>query len=127
MIPYGTMQEAEAVLGRTMTWAEAAWFRYSAAMPDSWLMCHNAFAFAIVFLVVPLPLILLEQFAPAIALRYKLQPKVRPLPATAHLRNIVVGGRKMLLLYAPHQLMYLITFKVYVYIYSCIYCIIRSL
>jgi hypothetical protein len=52
---------------------------------------------------------------------------VRPLSASAHLRNIVVGGRKMLLLYAPHQLMYLITFKVYVYIYSCIYCIIRSL
>jgi hypothetical protein len=58
--------EAEAVLGHTMTWAEAAWFRYSATMPDSWLLCHNVLVSAIVFLAVPLPLLLLEQSAPAV-------------------------------------------------------------
>ena len=46
MIPYGTMQEAEVMLGRTMTWSEAAWFRYSALMLDTWLLCHNTLVFA---------------------------------------------------------------------------------
>lgn len=109
------MQEAEAVLGRTMTWVEAAWFRYSAAMPDSWLLCHNILGAAIAFLVVPLPLLLLEQLAPAIALRYKLQPQVPSPSPTAQLCNIRHSGRKALLAYAPHQLFYLIAFKVYVY------------
>jgi hypothetical protein len=106
------MQEAEAVLGRTMTWAEAAWFSYSAMMPDSWLLCHNVLVSAIVFLVVPLPLLLLEQLVPAVALRYKLQPHVQPPSPTAHLRNIGDSLRNMLLVYAPHQLMYVVTFKV---------------
>jgi methylsterol monooxygenase/4,4-dimethyl-9beta,19-cyclopropylsterol-4alpha-methyl oxidase len=65
--------------------------------------------FVIVFLVVPLPLFLPEQLAPAVALRYKLQPQ----SPTAHLR-IIIGdsAHSMLLVYAPHQLMYLIAFKV---------------
>ncbi|GJN38875.1 hypothetical protein PR202_gb27954 [Eleusine coracana subsp. coracana] len=77
MIPYATAAEAEAALGRAMTWAEAAWFRYSATMPDYLLSCHNALILLVIHTVMPLPFLLLEHLAPAVALRYKLQPRVR--------------------------------------------------
>ncbi|KAG2589049.1 hypothetical protein PVAP13_5NG389281 [Panicum virgatum] len=85
MIPYATTAEAEAALGRAMTWAEAAWYQYSAAMPDSWLHCHTTFILFVIYTITPLPLVVLEQFAPSIVLPYKLQPRVR-LPLAASLR-----------------------------------------
>ena len=60
MIPYATAAEAEAALGRAMTWAEAAWFRYSAATPDYCLYCHNVVILLVVYTLAPLPLALLE-------------------------------------------------------------------
>ncbi|KAL6658224.1 hypothetical protein ACP70R_003810 [Stipagrostis hirtigluma subsp. patula] len=83
MIPYATAAEAEAALGRAMTWAEATWFRYSAAMPDYWLYCHTIFILLLVFTLAPLPLLLLECFAPAVVQPYKLQPQVRSSPAAS--------------------------------------------
>ncbi|KAL6660751.1 hypothetical protein ACP70R_001786 [Stipagrostis hirtigluma subsp. patula] len=85
MIPYGTAAEAEAALGRAMTWAEAVWFQYSAAKPDYWLYCHTTFILLVVYTLAPLPLVLLERFAPGVVSPYKLQPKTR-LTAAATLR-----------------------------------------
>jgi hypothetical protein len=77
MMPYGTAAEAEAALGRSLTWAEAWWFWYSARMPDFWLMWHIALVYFVMYAIVPLPLLLLQQLAPAITLKYKLQPRVK--------------------------------------------------
>ncbi|ONM32248.1 Methylsterol monooxygenase 1-2 [Zea mays] len=83
MIPYATAAEAEGALGRTMTWAETAWYEYSAVMPDSWLHCHTTFILFVIYSIAPLPLLLLEQFAPSVVLPYKLQPRVRLPPAAS--------------------------------------------
>ncbi|GJN13111.1 hypothetical protein PR202_ga31446 [Eleusine coracana subsp. coracana] len=85
MIEYETVAEAEASLGRALTWAETKWFEYSAAMPDYWLYCHTTIIVFVVYTLAPLPLLLLETFAPALVLPYKLQPKVL-LPPTVSLR-----------------------------------------
>lgn len=85
MITYATAAEAEAALGRAMTWVEAVWYQYSAAMPDSWLHCHTTFILFIMYTITPLPLVVLEQLAPSVVLPYKLQPLVR-LPPAASLR-----------------------------------------
>ncbi|CAD6231334.1 unnamed protein product [Miscanthus lutarioriparius] len=76
MIPYATAADGEAALGRAMTWAEAAWYQYSAVMPDSWLHCHTTFILFVIYTIAPLPLLVLEQFAPSVVLPYKLQPRI---------------------------------------------------
>jgi hypothetical protein len=116
----GTIQEVEAVLGRTTTWAEAAWFRYSAAMPDRWLLCHSLLISGVFYMVVPLPILVVQRLAPAVTSRYKLQPKVAPSSPSpaAILRYIRSSGASMLLGFVSHLLMYLVTFKVHTYIYS---------
>ncbi|TVU33826.1 hypothetical protein EJB05_15636 [Eragrostis curvula] len=83
MMQYATAEEAEAALGRAMTWAEETWFRYSAAMPDYWLYCHTTVIVFVVYTLAPLPLLLLETFAPAVVLPYKLQPRVLLPPAVS--------------------------------------------
>jgi hypothetical protein len=120
----GTIQEVEAVLGRTTTWAEAAWFRYSAAMPDRWLLCHSLLISGVFYMVVPLPILVVQRLAPAVTSRYKLQPKVAPSSPSpaAILRYIRSSGASMLLGFVSHLLMYLVTFKVHTYIYNiCMY------
>ena len=97
MIPYGTVAEAEAALGRGLTWAEATWFRYSAAMPDHWLLWHNTLILFLAHVLVPLPL------APAFAMRYKLQPGVR-LSQAAVARYFRDTVRVYLLVLVPYQL-----------------------
>ncbi|VAI68345.1 unnamed protein product [Triticum turgidum subsp. durum] len=74
MLPYATAGEAEAALGRAMTWAEAACFRYSVATPDYYLYCHHIVIFLVVYTLALLPLAVLQLRAPAILLPYKLQP-----------------------------------------------------
>ncbi|TVU25234.1 hypothetical protein EJB05_27723, partial [Eragrostis curvula] len=74
MILYATTADAEAAL---VTWAEATWFRYSAAMPDHWLSFHNTLILLVIHTLIPLPLLLFEYLAPAVAQRYKVQPQVR--------------------------------------------------
>uniref|UniRef100_A0ACD5XQZ4 Uncharacterized protein n=1 Tax=Avena sativa TaxID=4498 RepID=A0ACD5XQZ4_AVESA len=81
MLPYTTAAEAEAALGRAMTYAEDAWFRYSAAMPDYYLYCHIIPMLLLVYTLASIPLALLELGAPSISLRYKLQPRVQLSPA----------------------------------------------
>ncbi|KAF8698800.1 hypothetical protein HU200_035059 [Digitaria exilis] len=78
MIPYATAAEAEAALGRAMTWTEAVWFQYSATTPDYCLYYHTALILLVSYTLAPLPLALLElratQTSPP---AYKLQPAVR--------------------------------------------------
>ncbi|KAL6864844.1 hypothetical protein ACP4OV_015995 [Aristida adscensionis] len=100
--------EAEAALGRAMTSAEAAWFRYSATMPDSWLLWHSGLFFFLLYMVVPLPVLLLEQLAPAVVLPYKLQSRVwlplatvgRYLRDTAAVVLLVIGPYNVVTYYA---------------------------
>uniref|UniRef100_K3YKY7 Uncharacterized protein n=1 Tax=Setaria italica TaxID=4555 RepID=K3YKY7_SETIT len=83
MIPYDTAAEAEAALGRAQSSAEAAWFRYSAGMPDCWLLWHNTLIILPLQTLAPLPWVLLERLAPSFAMQYKLQPKERRLSQQA--------------------------------------------
>jgi plant 4,4-dimethylsterol C-4alpha-methyl-monooxygenase len=80
---YPTVADAEAALGRALTWAETMWYEYSAAMPDYWLYSHTTIIVFVVYTLAPLPLLLLETFVPALVLPYKLQPKVLLPPAVS--------------------------------------------
>lgn len=82
MLPFQTMHEAELALGRTLTFAERLWFRYSAQMPDFLLYSHNTFFLFLFFSLAPLPLTLMEHINPKPLQKYKLQPKVHLSPQT---------------------------------------------
>ncbi|XP_065040073.1 very-long-chain aldehyde decarbonylase GL1-10-like isoform X2 [Musa acuminata AAA Group] len=76
MLPYATLEDAEAALGRSLTAVEALWLRYSARMPDYLLYCHNILFLLVIFSLAPLPLTLIELCLPAAVSPYKLQPKL---------------------------------------------------
>lgn len=95
-----------------MTAAEAAWFGYSAAVPDRWLYCHNVPILLLVYTLAPLPLALLElrswrstgdANASSLIHKYKLQPRVRLSPA-AFLRCYLDTARVLLLSVGPLSL-----------------------
>ncbi|KAL5218659.1 hypothetical protein ABZP36_019343 [Zizania latifolia] len=86
-----------------MTWAEAAWFRYTAAMPNSCLYCHNVAILLVVYTLAPLPLALLELRASSSLLHSKLQPSVRH-PAAVFLRCYMDTARVLLLTVGTLQL-----------------------
>uniref|UniRef100_A0A0D9Z0Y8 aldehyde oxygenase (deformylating) n=1 Tax=Oryza glumipatula TaxID=40148 RepID=A0A0D9Z0Y8_9ORYZ len=102
MLPYATAAEAEAAVGRGLTWAEAAWFRYSASIPDYCLYCHNVPILLLVYTLAPLPLALLE-LRRHLPLPHKLQPGVLHPPA-AFLRCYAATARVLLLAVGPVQL-----------------------
>ncbi|XP_030524620.1 methylsterol monooxygenase 1-1-like isoform X1 [Rhodamnia argentea] len=77
MLPYRTIADAEAALGRSLTSAEALWFDYSAAKSDYFLYCHNILFLCLIFSLVPLPTVLLQLARPSGFDRFKIQPKVR--------------------------------------------------
>ncbi|KAF8652242.1 hypothetical protein HU200_062878 [Digitaria exilis] len=112
MIPFPTVEAAEASLGRTMTWAEAAWFQYSRSTPDYCLCFHNFVFLLVNYTLAPLPLVLLELCAPAkLTTQYKLQPRVRLSPAT-FLRCYTETARVLVLLtIGPYLLAPLPVFK----------------
>ncbi|CAN6372838.1 unnamed protein product [Urochloa humidicola] len=111
MMPYGTAAEAEVALGRSMTWAEAMWYRYSAGMLDFWLMWHIALVYFVMYAVLPLPLLLLQQVAPAFTLQYKLQPQVKQMSPGAILRYMRDNTRQALFIIGPFPLVYYAAFK----------------
>ncbi|KAF5180088.1 methylsterol monooxygenase 1-1-like, partial [Thalictrum thalictroides] len=75
MLPYGTMQEAEIVLQRQLTYIEKLWFNYSATKSDYFLYAHNVLFVIVFYTLLPLPLALFEiMFSKS---KYKLQPKVK--------------------------------------------------
>ncbi|RWW23838.1 hypothetical protein GW17_00011896 [Ensete ventricosum] len=111
MLPYATLEDAEAALGRSLTVAEALWFRYSARMPDYLLYCHNVLFLLVIFSLAPLPLTLIELCLPAAVSPYKLQPKVR-LPAASFLRCYKDVMRVFIFVVGPLQLSSYPTVKV---------------
>ncbi|KAG6504576.1 hypothetical protein ZIOFF_036910 [Zingiber officinale] len=80
MLPYATIVEAEAALGRNLTFLEVVWFRYSSRMPDYLLYYHSILCIFVVFTLAPLPLALIELGLPASISPFKIQPKVRHPP-----------------------------------------------
>jgi len=111
---YGTAAEAEAALGRSMTWVEALWFRYSAAMPELLLMWHVALVYLVAYALVPLPGMIIQQLAPGYALRHKLQPEVpQPSPVSAYLTYIWDSKGVTLSALGPFPLIYSAAFKLF--------------
>ncbi|KAG0450803.1 hypothetical protein HPP92_026751 [Vanilla planifolia] len=91
MLPYQTLLEAEAALGRNLTAAEILWFRYSASMPDYLLYYHNIAFLFLIFTLAPLPIAAVELFCPSAIQAFKIQPKVR-LPISSFIncyKNVV--------------------------------------
>jgi len=81
MLPYSTLDEASAALGRNLTVAETLWFNYSAKKSDYYLFCHNILFLFLIFSVVPLPLFFTSLWRSAGLDKYKIQPKVKLSPS----------------------------------------------
>ncbi|GAB4834276.1 Methylsterol monooxygenase 1-1 [Ancistrocladus abbreviatus] len=77
MLPYRTIEDAEAALNRTLTFAETLWFKYSANKSDYFLYCHNILFLLGVFSLAPLPVVFLELLRSSNFERFKIQPKVK--------------------------------------------------
>ncbi|KAF2298980.1 hypothetical protein GH714_029524 [Hevea brasiliensis] len=77
MLPYRSLDEAAATLGRNLTFAETLWFNYSANKSDYYLYCHNILFLFLIFSIVPLPLVFVELMRSTGFDKYKIQPKVK--------------------------------------------------
>ncbi|KAJ9147785.1 hypothetical protein P3X46_029906 [Hevea brasiliensis] len=77
MLPYNSLDEAAAALGRNLTFAETLWFNYSANKSDYLLYCHNILFLFLIFSIVPLPLVFAELLRSAGLDKCKIQPKVK--------------------------------------------------
>lgn len=77
MLPYATIQEAEAAVGRSLTTAETLWFNYSATKSDYILFCHNIIFLFLIFSLFPFYYLFLEYFFNSSVDPYKIQPKVK--------------------------------------------------
>ncbi|KAG8374796.1 hypothetical protein BUALT_Bualt10G0032900 [Buddleja alternifolia] len=77
MLPYATVEEAEATLGRSLTAAETLWLNYSASKSDYFLYCHNIILLFLIFSLFPFYYIFLEFFFKKSVGPYKIQPKVK--------------------------------------------------
>ncbi|XP_050229977.1 methylsterol monooxygenase 1-1-like [Mercurialis annua] len=78
MLPYTTVEEAAAALGRNLTSAETIWFNYSANKSDYCLFCHNILFLFLIFSVVPLPVVFIELMR---FYNHKIQQKVKLSPS----------------------------------------------
>ncbi|KAK6158047.1 hypothetical protein DH2020_005361 [Rehmannia glutinosa] len=76
MLPYATVEEAESVLGRSLTAAETLWLNYSATKSDYFLYCHSIIFVFLFFFVFPFYYLSLEFFFKESVRRYKIQPEV---------------------------------------------------
>jgi hypothetical protein len=81
MLPYATLDEAAAALGRNLTVAETLWFNYSAKKSDYYLYCHNILFLFLIFSVVPLPVVFISLWRSSGFDKYKIQPKVKLSPS----------------------------------------------
>ncbi|KAK4848850.1 hypothetical protein QYF36_018055 [Acer negundo] len=77
MLPYLDMQEAEAALGRELSFAEKLWFNYSANKHDYFLHFHNFIFLLFFYSLIPLPYLLAELIRSKKIHKYKIQPKVK--------------------------------------------------
>lgn len=103
MLPYTTVEEAEAALGRALTAAETIWLNYSATKSDYFLYCHNIFFLFSIFSCVPLYFIFLELFFKNKIQPFKLQPKVN-LSMSDHFQCYKSVMRMFILVVGPLQL-----------------------
>ena len=120
VIPFATVEAAEAALGRSMTWAEAAWFWYSASTPDYCLCFQNFVILFASYTLTSLPLALLELCAPAkLTTPYKLQARVRLSPV-AFLRCYTdTAGVLLLVTFGPLLLIPYPVVKVHLQTHTC--------
>ncbi|KAH7662869.1 Methylsterol monooxygenase protein [Dioscorea alata] len=102
MLPYETMSEAAAALGRNLTADETLWFHYTATVPDYYIYYLTIVFLFIVFSLVPLPLIFVELCFPSIISGFKLQPKTH-LPFSSVLRCYFSIVRVLILHVGPLQ------------------------
>ncbi|KAK3195004.1 hypothetical protein Dsin_026314 [Dipteronia sinensis] len=77
MLPYSTLQQAEATVGRELTFAEKLWFNYSANIPDYIINVHGFIFLLLVYSLIPLPYVLAELSKSKEMNKYKIQPKVK--------------------------------------------------
>lgn len=76
MLPFTSLNDASAFLGRNLTAAEKLWLDYSATKSDYFLYCHNILFLFVIFSLVPLPMVFVEMMRSAGFEKYKIQPKV---------------------------------------------------
>ncbi|KAI8528882.1 hypothetical protein RHMOL_Rhmol12G0182100 [Rhododendron molle] len=81
MLPYKTIDEASAALGRPLTALETLWFNYSATKSDYFIYCHNILFLFLLFTCAPALYVLLEHLSSLAnnnkIQKYKIQPKVK--------------------------------------------------
>ncbi|KAF2298201.1 hypothetical protein GH714_018564 [Hevea brasiliensis] len=77
MLPYKSLQEAEATLGRELTVAQKLWLNYSANKPDYILHYHNIMFLIIFYSIIPLPYVFIELSCSKKMDRYKIQSKIK--------------------------------------------------
>ncbi|CAN1748012.1 Methylsterol monooxygenase 1-1 [Linum perenne] len=74
MLPYDSVEQATAHLGRNLTYAETLWFNYSSQKSDYFLYNHVIICVFLVYSLASLPIVLIQQFASFD--KYKIQPNV---------------------------------------------------
>ncbi|KAL9242871.1 hypothetical protein vseg_016829 [Gypsophila vaccaria] len=77
MLQYKSVDDAETVLNRTLTYTETLWFNYTQNKSDYFLYCHNIAFLFLIFSLIPLPLIIAELINLVNVDHYKIQPKVK--------------------------------------------------
>ncbi|XP_057497975.1 methylsterol monooxygenase 1-1-like [Actinidia eriantha] len=77
MLPFNTIQAAEASLGRNLTVAEMLWFKYSANKSDYFLYCHNTIFLLLFYSLLPLPYMIAELLRSRKIDSFKIQPKIK--------------------------------------------------
>ncbi|KAL0373086.1 UNVERIFIED_CONTAM: Methylsterol monooxygenase 1-1 [Sesamum calycinum] len=114
MLPYTTVEAAEAALGRSLSAAETLWLNYSANKSDYFLYCHNILFLFLIFSLFPFYYLFLEYFFQKSVGPYKIQPKVK-LSFSDTLRCYKSVMRMFFLVVGPLQLVSFPSIKVSVF------------
>lgn len=111
MLPFASLDDAAAALGRNLSFSETVWFNYSANKSDYFLYCHTILFLFLIFSLVPLPLVFIELLHSAGIHKYKIQPKVRH-SSSEILNCYKYVSRMFFLVVGPLQLLSYPTVKV---------------
>ncbi|KAG6492620.1 hypothetical protein ZIOFF_047585 [Zingiber officinale] len=98
-------------MGRSLTFSQDIWFRYTARMLDYLLFYLNIIFLFVIFSLAPLLLALIELGFPASVSSFKIQPKIH-LPPTSFFQCYKDIMRVFLLVVGPLQLSSYPTIKV---------------
>lgn len=77
MLPFSSLEEAAASLGRPLTHAEILWFRCTATTPDYLIYACTFSLMFCAMVICSLPLAVIETLSPKLIRRYKIQPNVK--------------------------------------------------